>query len=73
MHSIFRSDDLYRDRSDNKENENEKNAELKQFLKKGVVPMVLIVVAGGPGTLEAIEETMGDGVPILVLSVTIFK
>ena len=39
------------------------------FFFQGNVPMVLIVVQGGPGTLKTVEETMKDHIPVLILAV----
>ncbi len=43
--------------------------ELKTGLIKGIIPMVLIVVQGGPGTLQTVEEAIKQNVPVIVLAV----
>ena len=45
--------------------------ELKSGLKKVIVPMVLIVVHGGPNTLRSVVEAIKQNVPILVLAVNL--
>ena len=41
-------------------------------LKKDEIPMVLIVVEGGPNTLKTVKEAVEKNVPILVLAVSLF-
>ena len=54
---------------DNELDEDEAETEqLKKGLKKNSVPMVLIVVQGGPKTLHTIEIAINQNVPILVLA-----
>ena len=36
-----------------------------------LIPMVLIVMQGGPGTLQTIEESLKRNVPVLILAVNI--
>ena len=36
------------------------------------VPMILIVVQGGPNTLITVEESLKQMVPVLVLAVSLF-
>jgi NAD kinase len=55
---------------DNDVGENEtQNEKLKTGLKKDTIPMILIVVQGGPGSLKTVEEAINQNVPILVLAV----
>ena len=49
--------------------ESEEAGDLKSGLIKGIIPMVLIVVQGGPGTLQTVEEAVKQNVPVLVLAV----
>ena len=63
-HSDNFIDNQYDDDRDEYETE-----KLKSGLKKDFIPMVLIVVQGGPNTLQSVAEAIKQNVPILVLAV----
>jgi transient receptor potential cation channel subfamily M protein 2 len=45
--------------------------DLVKIEKKNVIPMILIVVNGGPNTLLTVVESLEEHIPILVLAVTL--
>ena len=47
------------------------NSETRGENKKEKIPMILIVVQGGPRTLQTVKESIDKDVPVLVLAVSL--
>ena len=62
------------DQNENDEDDDEQNEteELKSGLNKDFVPMILIVVQGGPNTLLTVEQSLKQNVPVIVFAVIFY-
>ena len=54
------------------EKSNDYNVPEEDLDKTETVPMILIVVQGGPNTLITVEHSLKQSVPVLVFAVTIY-
>ena len=61
---------IYESDANDEDSDGNVNEELKSGLKKDVIPMVLIVVQGGPNSLKTVAKAIEQNVPILVLAVS---